>query len=104
MTIDLPEEVGDEAALAATLQVSAVSRPSRILIGTLRPGRVSMNEALVEIGRAQQLIAWAVMLTAFLTFLAVLLGMCVAFLVRREGRALEHIRAGKARFGAVLVT
>jgi len=42
-----------------------------------------MNEALVEIGRAQQLMTWGLM---FIAFLALVWSVYVAFLVRREGR------------------
>ncbi len=45
-----------------------------------------MNEALVEIARAQQLMTWALTWIVGLTLLGVVWSAYVAFLVRREGR------------------
>jgi hypothetical protein len=45
-----------------------------------------MNEALVQIRDAEQLMTWALILIAFLTFLGVVWSAYMAVLVRREGR------------------
>jgi len=49
-----------------------------------------MNVTLVDILNVQQLMGWALVFIAILTFMSVLVGVWVALLVRSTGRSLGH--------------
>ncbi|MGH7857351.1 MAG: hypothetical protein ACREQY_08470 [Candidatus Binatia bacterium] len=62
-----------------------------------------MNEVLVEIGRAQQLMTWGLVFIVFLTFIGLVWSVYAAFLLRgKDDQILREISESRERVAEIL--